>query len=334
MAFWKTSDPAVGLVLDGKYRIVRRIGGGSFGQIYIAEDVNKNDPYDGGNFQYVVKQEKLGTKKPHLKHEYEAMKYLSKNCVSIPKVYYFQQKPEVNYMVMDLKGPNLSDLFSICGKHFGTRTISHIGTQIMHIFKFIHGRGMLHRDLKPENITVGRWPHDPRTLYLIDFGLSKQFVTIGTDNRRKHIPMKNPTRVPKRGLTGTVRYASVNAHYGDQSRRDDLASFGHVLIYFLRGGNLPWMGMKALTKADKYKKILKLKESVAVQSLLKDFPQEYHLYMTYVSQLKFTEKPNYRYLVSLFEGLMKRKRYTDKHPLQWERKCFLNQQWPPDAPAK
>lgn len=331
MAFWKNKDPAIGLVLDDKYQIIRRIGGGSFGLIYIAEDLHLKDPYEEGRFQYVVKQEKQSAKKPHLKHEYEAMKYLSKNCHGIPSIYHFESQKGLNYMIMDLKGPNLSDLYSICGKHFGTRTMCHIAIQMISTFKYIHGRGMLHRDLKPENIVVGRWPYDPRSLYLIDFGLSKQFVTIGSDNRRKHIAMKNIQRIPKSGLTGTVRYASISAHYGDQSRRDDLESFGHVMIYFLRGGSLPWMGTKALTKAEKYRKILHIKETISHQALLQDFPQEYHLYMNYVTQLKFTEKPNYRYLISLFEGLMKRKRYTTKHPLQWERKCFLMQYWPPET---
>jgi serine/threonine protein kinase len=130
---------------------------------------------------------------------------------------------------------------------------------------------------------------------LIDFGLSKKYRDPKT---HQHIPYRE-----NKNLTGTARYASVNTHLGiEQSRRDDLESLAYVFLYFLRG-SLPWQGLKATTKKQKYDKISEKKMSTPIELLCKGFPVEFCTYLNYVRHLRFDDKPDYAYLRKLFRDL-------------------------------
>lgn len=107
-----------------------------------------------------------------------------------------------------------------------------------------------------------------------------------------------------KNLTGTPRYASIADHLGiEQSRRDDLESLGYVLIYFLQG-RLPWQGVKAENKKDKYMRIFETKQNVSVQELCSGLPLEFQDYLVYCRGLRYAEDPDYDYLRGLFRSVM------------------------------
>lgn len=83
-----------------------------------------------------------------------------------------------------------------------------------------------------------------------------------------------------------------------------MESLGYVLMYFNRG-SLPWQGLKAATKKQKYEKISEKKMSTPVEVLCKGFPAEFAMYLNYCRGLRFEEAPDYMYLRQLFRILFR-----------------------------
>ncbi|GFP83375.1 casein kinase i isoform delta-like [Phtheirospermum japonicum] len=108
-----------------------------------------------------------------------------------------------------------------------------------------------------------------------------------------------------------------NTHLGvEQSRRDDLESVGYVLMYFLRG-SLPWQGLKAGTKKQKYDKISEKKMLTPIEVLCKSHPSEFISYFHYCRSLRFEDKPDYSYLKRLFRDLFIREGYQFDYVFDW-----------------
>ena len=153
--------------------------------------------------------------------------------------------------------------------------------------EFVHSKSFIHRDIKPDNFLMGLGKR-ANQVHIIDFGLAKKYRD---PKNHIHIPYRE-----NKNLTGTARYASINTHLGiEQSRRDDIESLGYVMMYFLRG-SLPWQGLKAATKKQKYEKISEKKMVTAIEILCRGFPSEFVTYFQYCRSLRFDDKPDYSYL--------------------------------------
>ena len=159
-------------------------------------------------------------------------------------------------------------------------------------------RILIHCDIKPDNFLMRMGKRGNR-VNIIDFGLAKKYIDPQT---RNHIPYRK-----NKSLTGTARYASINTHLGvEQSRRDDLESLGYVLMYFCRG-DLPWQGIKAAIKRQKYDRIMEKKMTTSTEDLCRGFPKEFVDFLDYTRSLMFNDNPNYAYLRNLFREWFARK---------------------------
>lgn len=104
--------------------------------------------------------------------------------------------------------------------------------------------------------------------------------------------------------------------YVEQSRRDDLESLGYMLMYFCRG-SLPWQGLKAANKKQKYDRIMEKKMTTPTELLCRNFPSEFAIYLNYTRSLRFDDKPDYAYLRKLFRDLFVREGYVYDYVFDW-----------------
>ena len=276
-------DPLLNKIFFSKYKTIKKLGEGSFGKVYKASYNNK---------LFAIKFEKKSSNQSLLESEATIMNYLK--CKYIPNIESFGQNNEYNILIMQLMDKSLEDLINIY-KIFSIKTTCLLAYQMINILKFIHDNHIIHRDIKPDNFVMGIKEKN-QNLYILDFGLAKKYRS-----------SKNLVQYPlikKKKLTGTARYASINAlEEYEQSRRDDLESVSYVLMYFLRG-NLPWQGLKVKVKEERYQKILEKKKETTSEELCKGFPKEFSMFVSYSRNLGYYDEPKYKKLRKMFLNLV------------------------------
>ncbi|XP_055373380.1 uncharacterized protein DDB_G0283357 isoform X2 [Condylostylus longicornis] len=286
-----------GHVVKERWKVVRKIGGGGFGEIYEGQDLITRE-------QVALKVESARQPKQVLKMEVAVLKKLQ-GKEHVCRFIGCGRNDRFNYVVMQLQGKNLAELRRAQPRGaFSLSTTLRLGLQILKAIESIHSVGFLHRDIKPSNFSIGRLPYNCRRVYMLDFGLARQYTT-GTGE----------VRCPRTaaGFRGTVRYASINAHRNrEMGRHDDLWSLFYMLVEFVNG-QLPWRKIK-----DK-EQVGLMKEKYDHRLLLKHLPSDLKQFLEHIQSLTYADRPDYSMLASLFERCMKRRGVKESDPYDWEK---------------
>lgn len=284
-------DPVPSQVGEGtnRYNIVKsgHLGSGHFGDVYLAHHISSG-------LKVAVKLEHRSGS--IALREWDVMRSMQGD--GAPRVYYTGRHGRYHVMVMDLLGATLQRLLeSRPIKRLPWDTVAVIGAKCVDLLRKLHSKGYVHGDVKPENFLCAYCADnsmDPkRGLYMVDLGLASRW----RDLTRSSGHIQYGQRVDH--FSGTVRYASVNAHLGRWlSRRDDLESLAYMMLY-LYNGSLPWQGFAG---DDKNMKVCETKGSFTVDNLCSSAPEVMQYFLAYVRAMRFEEEPDYDYLLLLCQS--------------------------------
>ena len=305
------TENLVGQMIVGRYLVRKRLGGGSFGDVYEAEDVKTQKIV-------ALKFETGAATNPQLPNEYKIYRTLN-GMNGVPGVYELFDYNKSRVLAMDEMGPSLESLFKRCGKKFSLKTVLMLADQLLRIMEYVHNSGILHRDIKPQNFLVGRGAN-AKQVYIIDFGVSTNYIDPRTG---EHMMYTN-----NNGLVGTAHYVSVNTHLGDQqSRRDDLESIAYVLIRFLKG-SLPWQGMKVKSVEERNEKITQMKIQTSPEKLCEGLPKEFKVFIEVIKKLRYDDTPKYHFYRSLFSSLFIKKGFVYDYVFDWDEEAAIHRPLP------
>ena len=211
-------------VLAGRYRIVRQLGQGGMGSVWLAEDTK----LDG--FKVAIKMLPsvlVNNKRAYAQVKAEALVSLKLSHPNIVTVRAFEEESGNPFLVMDyIDGQTLDDYLAEKGKLTEEETIKLL-KPVAAALDYAHTQGVVHRDVKPGNIMIRR----DGTPFVLDFGIAREI-------------QETMTRVTGKLSSGTLLYMSPEQLNGDAPKpAQDIYSFA-ALVYecltgvppFVRGG--------------------------------------------------------------------------------------------------
>eukprot|EP00898_Chlorokybus_atmophyticus_P006841 jgi/Chlat1/7158/Chrsp57S06831 len=309
-------EPQQQLVCEGKWRIGRKIGSGSFGDVYLGVDTETGE-------EVAMKLESVTSR--HLQLFFESCLYkvllqdedatghrvlCAPSCLdSTARVLYMASAMQCTWQCFPASVEHVLEWTERCvgwqrlthriwgnlgttahipkrrwfefGSHHNTLVIDLLGPTLEDYRKRCGGKLSLKTVLMLADQMISR----------IDFVHSKHFV---------HRSIR-----PENFLMGL----GDKATQARSSRRDDLEMLGYVLVYLLRG-SLPWQEVDS-------PQARKVKAACPIQVLCRGLPAEFQTYSEYVRSLAYDKAPDYGYLRKLFKDAFTRAGYEYDNVYDW-----------------
>ena len=215
---------ATATVLNGRYEIVRRIGGGGMGAVYLAKDRNLGDAPRAVKEMVESHLDPTQHEKAIGDFKRESLLLTSLEHPSIPTIYdyFYDETLGRFYLVMKyISGGDLaSRMRAAVGGRLDEKTVADWGMQVADVLDYLHSRPkpIIYRDLKPANLMIDG---NSGRVMLIDFGIAR-WVT-----------------QQEKGVTavGTMGYAPPELFSGRVQPASDVYSLGATMFHLLTGSD-------------------------------------------------------------------------------------------------
>jgi serine/threonine-protein kinase len=223
------TEVAGNTLIDGRYRVVRRIGSGGMADVYCAEDSHL-----GRRVAIKVLHRRFAQDQEFVERfRREAKSAAGLNHPNVVGVFDRGEHEGTYYIAMELlDGRTLKDLVGSEAPLPQERVID-LGLQILQAAGFAHSHGVIHRDFKPHNVIVDQQGHAKVT----DFGIARAGASEMTETG---------------SIMGTAQYLSPEQAQGHAvTATSDIYSIG-VMLYEMLAGRLPFEGDSAVAVALKH----------------------------------------------------------------------------------
>jgi beta-lactam-binding protein with PASTA domain/tRNA A-37 threonylcarbamoyl transferase component Bud32 len=218
----------IGSVVDGRYRIISRLGSGGMADVYCAEDLQL-----GRRVALKVLYRRFAEDQEFVERfRREASSAAGLQHQHVVSVYDRGEWDGTYWIAMEyLEGRSLKRLIQEEGPLAPERAID-LAEQILRAARFAHRRGIIHRDLKPHNVIVDDGP--PARAKVTDFGIARAGASDMTQTG---------------SIMGTAQYLSPEQAQGHAvSAQSDIYSVG-IILYEMLTGRVPFDGESAVTIA-------------------------------------------------------------------------------------
>jgi len=223
------TEVAGNTLIDGRYRVLRRIGSGGMADVYCAEDIHL-----GRQVAIKVLHRRFAQDQEFVERfRREAKSAAGLNHPNVVGVFDRGEHEGTYYIAMEfLEGQTLKDIVAAEAPLSQERVID-LGLQILQAAGFAHSHGVIHRDFKPHNVIVDHQGHAKVT----DFGIARAGASEMTETG---------------SIMGTAQYLSPEQAQGHAvTATSDIYSIG-VMLYEMLAGRLPFEGDSAVAVALKH----------------------------------------------------------------------------------